>query len=108
MWCWSSRRPGAVSKGIIDIAVVQAQRIANFTDFDALASETSVSLRYVSEAAALGEPDVIILPGTKSTVADLASLQCSGYRRRDCTVSWRGHRDSWTLRWLPDVGKGHP
>ena len=70
--------PRAVSKGIIDIAVVQAQRIANFTDFDALASETSVSLRYVSEAAALGEPDVIILPGTKSTVADLASLRTQG------------------------------
>ncbi len=70
--------PRAVSKGIIDIAVVQAQRIANFTDFDALASETSVSLRYVSEAAALGQPDVIILPGTKSTVADLASLRAQG------------------------------
>ncbi|MNZ39413.1 Cobyric acid synthase [compost metagenome] len=55
----------------IDIAVIRYPRISNFTDFDILAAEPDVSLRYVSKASDLGNPDAIILPGTKDTIGDL-------------------------------------
>lgn len=62
----------------IDIAVIRLPRISNFDDFAPLAAEPQVNLRYVDSAAKLGEPQVIILPGTKSTMADLAWLRESG------------------------------
>ncbi|HEY4391247.1 MAG TPA: cobyric acid synthase, partial [Paenibacillus sp.] len=59
----------------IDIAVIRYPRISNFTDFDMLAAESDVSVRYVQRASELGEPDVIILPGSKDTISDLAFLR---------------------------------
>jgi adenosylcobyric acid synthase len=62
----------------IKIAVVRLPHIANFDDFDPLQSESGVSLRYVQTPDALGQPDAVILPGTKSTMADLAWLRAQG------------------------------
>lgn len=62
----------------IDIAVIRYPRISNFTDFDMLDAEPDVSVRYVQRAAELGEPDVIILPGSKDTISDLAFLREQG------------------------------
>jgi adenosylcobyric acid synthase len=62
----------------IDIAVIRLPRIANFDDFDPLRCETGVGLRYVQSPAALGKPHAVILPGTKSTMADLAWLRANG------------------------------
>ena len=62
----------------IDIAVIHLPHIANFDDFDPLASESGVRVRYVSALAELGNPQAIILPGTKSTVSDLNWLRASG------------------------------
>ena len=63
---------------IIDIAVIRLPRISNFTDFTALSMEPGVSLRYVSNVKELGEPDVIIIPGTKSTIRDMEWLRATG------------------------------
>jgi len=63
---------------LIDIAVIQFPRISNFDDFDPLAQEEGVGVRYVRDAAALGGPDLVILPGTKSTMSDLGFLRRSG------------------------------
>ncbi|WP_442950879.1 cobyric acid synthase [Paenibacillus sp. An7] len=65
----------------IDIVVIRYPRISNFTDFDALGWEPDVVVRYVSTADELGEPDVIILPGTKDTISDLTFLRERGLDR---------------------------
>jgi adenosylcobyric acid synthase len=71
----TSLTPGS---GGLDVAAVRFPRISNFTDLDALAVEPSVHPRWVDTAAALGRPDLLILPGTKATVADLGWLRQSG------------------------------
>ena len=63
----------------ITIAVMQTPKISNFTDFDALAYEPDVSVRFVKQGEPIGQPDMVILPGSKNTLADLAYLQEHGY-----------------------------
>jgi adenosylcobyric acid synthase len=63
---------------VLDIAVVQVPHISNFDDFDLLAREPGVSLRYVSSPSDLGRPDLLILPGTKTTIPDLAWMNNQG------------------------------
>lgn len=70
---WRSRRTAE-----LEIAVIQLPHIANFTDFDPLRAEPTVRLRFVGLHDALGEPDAVIVPGTKATIADWQALQASG------------------------------
>ena len=63
---------------LLDIAVVRLPRISNFTDFAPFERYENVSVRYVGGVRELGAPDLIILPGTKSTIADLKWLRQSG------------------------------
>jgi adenosylcobyric acid synthase len=62
----------------LDLVVIRLPRISNFDDFDPLAAEPGVSLRFVERLAELGQPAAIILPGSKMTAADLAWLRQSG------------------------------
>jgi adenosylcobyric acid synthase len=62
----------------LDVAVVRFPRIANFTDLDPLTMEPAVGVRFVDRAAALGRPDLVVLPGTKATVSDLEWLRGRG------------------------------
>ncbi|WP_295580591.1 cobyric acid synthase [uncultured Oscillibacter sp.] len=62
----------------VDIAVVRLPRISNFTDFSPLERHPALGVRYVERAGGLGTPDLVILPGTKSTMADLLWLRESG------------------------------
>lgn len=71
-------KQAAPTEGDIRIAVVQTPKISNFTDFDALAHEKDVALYYVKSVEDLGEPDVIILPGSKNTTEDMLYLRKSG------------------------------
>ncbi|MDO9446008.1 MAG: cobyric acid synthase, partial [Dehalococcoidia bacterium] len=70
--------PGASD---VDVAVMRLPRIANFDDIDPLLSETGVRVRWVESAATIGTPDLIVIPGTKATVADLAWLRDRGLDR---------------------------
>ena len=63
---------------LIDIAVIRLPRISNFTDFSPFEHYANVSLRYVERVRDLRAPDMIVLPGTKSTIADLRWLRQSG------------------------------
>jgi adenosylcobyric acid synthase len=62
----------------IDIAVIRYPMISNFTDVDPFFVEPDCHVRFVSKAKELGEPDLIILPGSKNTIEDLMFLKESG------------------------------
>ena len=62
----------------IDLAVIRLPRISNFTDFAPFERFENVSVRYVEKISDLHDPDMIMLPGTKSTIADLKWLRESG------------------------------
>lgn len=67
-----------ISRKELTIAVIQTPKISNFTDFDALAYEPDVFVRYIQEGDSLGHPDLIVLPGSKNTLADLQYLKDTG------------------------------
>ncbi len=60
------------------VAVVRLPRISNATDAEALACEPGVAVRYVTEPSRLADADLVVLPGSKSTVGDLAWLRRTG------------------------------
>ena len=60
------------------VAVVRFPRVSNFTDVDALAIEPGVEVEFTASAGAVESADLVVLPGTKSTVADLAWLRERG------------------------------
>jgi adenosylcobyric acid synthase len=62
----------------LDIAVIHLPHISNFTDFSAFERMDGVSLRYVQKPGMLGDPDLILLPGTKNTMDDMQWLRESG------------------------------
>lgn len=77
---WTTMRGvgGSHADTIIDIAVMRLPRIANLDEFQALASEPGVQVRFVGNAHEFGLPDLVIIPGTKSTLGDLAWLRDRG------------------------------
>ncbi|SES63771.1 cobyric acid synthase [[Clostridium] polysaccharolyticum] len=66
------------ASGLIDIAVIRFPRISNFTDFNPFECFDEVSLRYIKSPDQLGNPDIILLPGTKNTIEDLLWMRQNG------------------------------
>ncbi len=66
----------------LDVAIVAPPHLANFDEFDPLARRSGVRLRYVRRAPEFGTPDLVILPGSKTTVGDLDALRRSGIAAR--------------------------
>ena len=64
--------------GALDVAVVRLPLISNFDDFEPLAAEPGVRVRFVQGADEIRGADLIVLPGSKATVADLRWLAASG------------------------------
>lgn len=65
----------------LDIAVLRLRWMSNFTDLDALAAEPGVRVRFTRSPADVERADLLVVPGTKATVEDLARLQRSGLDR---------------------------
>lgn len=65
-------------EGLIDIAVIRYPRISNFTDLSVLEQIEQVSVRYVDSVRDLHHPDMIVLPGSKNTMADLKWMRENG------------------------------
>jgi adenosylcobyric acid synthase len=129
-------QPGDPDRAQLDVAVLRLPRLSNFTDFDPLTVEADLAVRFVEHPSALGDPDLVVLPGTKSTVADLHWLHRSGLlqaveaRRRTARppvilgicggFQMLGHRiddpdrvesdvpSTAGLRWLPVVTRFEP
>jgi adenosylcobyric acid synthase len=76
----SAARSGVKSEHKLRIAVPILPHIANFDDFDPLDAEPAVDLVRVKPGRALpGDVDLIVLPGSKATIADLAALRAAGF-----------------------------
>jgi adenosylcobyric acid synthase len=65
-------------KDFLRVAVVSLPRISNFTDVDALSAEPGVLVRFAVTPADLADADLVVLPGSRATVADLAWLRDRG------------------------------
>ena len=68
----------AEGPALLDLAVVRLPRISNFDDFEWLAAEPGVRVRWVRTPGALADADLIVLPGSKSVIADLTWLRERG------------------------------
>ena len=68
-----------LADGAIDVAVISLPHMSNFSDFDPFYADPFVNLRFIRKGQKIGSPDVLIIPGTKSTIADLRYLKEFGY-----------------------------
>ena len=71
-------RRGRKRSAEMDIAVLKLPSLSNFSDLDPLEAEPTVQLRWVSPGESLGSPDAVVIPGSKQTLRDLASLRRTG------------------------------
>ncbi len=82
-----------LERGRVNIGVVMLKHLSNYTDFDALEQDPRVHLFYTNNAHDILQADIIILPGTKSTLSDLYEL-----RRNGCAQAIvRAHRQGATV-----------
>jgi adenosylcobyric acid synthase len=88
------RRRARAGAGQLDIAVVRLPRISNYDDFLPLEHEPGVVVRFIEGPDELGGADLVVVPGTKSTIADLGWLRASGLAE---AVAARGRDGGWTL-----------
>lgn len=70
----------------LEIAVLKLPSLSNFSDLDPLEAEPSVQLRWVAPGEELGNPDAVVVPGSKQTLRDLDALRmsatlCSGLQQ---------------------------
>jgi len=64
---------------VLDVAVIRLPHISNFTDFDPLKQIDGISVRFVKNVNEIGKAELVILPGSKNTIADLAFLHEKGF-----------------------------
>jgi adenosylcobyric acid synthase len=74
----SHRDATSLAEKLVRIEVIKLPHLSNFTDFDALERESSVSLRYVRPGESMAEAQAYIIPGSKNTLGDLEYLKKSG------------------------------
>lgn len=78
------------TSGLIDLAVIRLPRISNFTDFAPLEAMEEINVRYVSSPAEFGEPDAVLIPGSKNTIQDLLWMRQSGMEAKILRHAGRG------------------
>lgn len=66
------------NKHVLDLAVIKLPFISNYSDMEPFYYEEDVSIRFVESGEDLGNPDAVIIPGTKSTLSDLEKLKNTG------------------------------
>lgn len=83
-------RPARPPSPLLEIAVLHLPHISNFTDFDPLEKEPDVRLRYVRPGEKIGRADLLIIPGSKNTINDLAQVQKNGWDREILRLAAEG------------------
>ena len=73
--------PAPTGADTLDVAVIRLRWMSNFTDVDALAAEPGVRVRFTRSSRTCERADLVVVPGTKATVEDLARLRRSGLDR---------------------------
>lgn len=68
--------------GAIDIAVIKHPYLSNFTDLEPLFNERDTTVRWVEGVEEIGHPDILVIPGTKSTIADLRHWKKQGLHEK--------------------------
>ena len=91
---------------MLRVAVARLPRLSNFTDLDALAAEPGVLVRYVTRPEELADADLVVLPGTRATVADLAWLRETGLADAVLRHAAAGGAGARHLRRPPDARPG--
>ncbi len=92
------------STGLVDVAVIRLPRISNFTDIAPLEASEEAGVRYVSSPAEFGEPDAVILPGSKNTIRDLLWMRQNGLEAKNTAVRVRRRHCVRHLRRVSDAG----
>lgn len=89
------RPPPAANGRAVRVAVPRLSRVANFDDLDPLAAEPEVAVEWVHPGRALpGDADLVVLTGTKATLADLAFLRAEGW---DIDIRAHLRRGGWLV-----------
>lgn len=77
-------------QGDLEVAVIKLPKMSNFTDFNALRLHKDVKLRFIDIHQPLGSPDLIIIPGSKSTISDLEALKESNMAEKILNAHQQG------------------
>ena len=96
-------RRAAADRGTLKVAVVRLPRISNFTDVDALGLEPGLDVVFAADPRALSDADLVVLPGTRATIADLAWLRERGLDRAVARARRGRPPGARRLRRLPDA-----
>lgn len=80
----------AGGEGSIDIAAIRLPTVSNFTDLEPLAQTPGVAFRWVDSPEAVGNPDLLVIPGAKDTLSDLRWLRVRGLDRSVLAAAARG------------------
>jgi len=74
----SDNETNAIKNNHVDIVIIKLPRISNFTDFNMFTYEKDTRVRFVDNVGDIGNPDLLIIPGTKNTMGDLMFLREKG------------------------------
>lgn len=77
-------------KGLLKIEILYLPHVSNFTDFNIFETQEDVSLRYVMRGQSIGDPDLLIIPGSKNTIEDLIYLRNSGLEEQILRLARKG------------------
>lgn len=79
-------------EGQLKVEILYLPHVSNFTDFNIFETQEDVNVRYVMRGQSIGDPDLLIIPGSKNTIEDLIYLRNSGLEEQIIRLSRKGKR----------------
>lgn len=79
-------------EGLLKVEILYLPHVSNFTDFNIFETQEDVNVRYVMRGQSIGDPDLLIIPGSKNTIEDLIYLRNSGLEEQIIRLSRKGKR----------------